>query len=453
MSLGAGLVLALLSAFALNWGWLEQHGAAQRAAAAVAPRAAALAALALRQPRLAHRLRRRARRLGASTSPRSRSRRSRSCRPPPRAGSACSPRSLTVAATARAVAGGRRRRARPRAARGLARRLARRTARRRRSAALVAWLAVSAIVVGRCSAPRRPGAALGLAAGTLYAAGDVATKARRRRRRLARRRAARARRARCSVRRVAARLPARRTPLATAGTSTLLTNALPIAAGIALFHERLPGGALGALRIVAFAASSRPRRCSARQPSETTRGGDLDRRACLAEELRLVGPAGEADQRARRELAQPREERLDVPPLVEHVRGEREVEALRPTARASRAPRRAARGRCAPRSRAAGRSRPPPSRSRSPRAPRAAATSDGTPSPQPSSTTRSPRDLGQRRGERGRRRPELGPVRQELVALERLLVDQRLGRRRPQQRRARRPRRRRELREERQGRP
>ena len=29
MTLGAGLVLALLSAFALNWGWLEQHGATQ----------------------------------------------------------------------------------------------------------------------------------------------------------------------------------------------------------------------------------------------------------------------------------------------------------------------------------------------------------------------------------------------------------------------------------------
>ena len=36
--------------------------------------------------------------------------------------------------------------------------------------------------------------------------------------------------------------------LATAGTSTLLTNALPIAGGIALFHERVPGGGLGALR-------------------------------------------------------------------------------------------------------------------------------------------------------------------------------------------------------------
>src|SRR5207247_2107807 len=41
--------------------------------------------------------------------------------------------------------------------------------------------------------------------------------------------------------------------LATAGLSSLLTNALPIAAGVAVFHESLPGGVLGALRLVAFA--------------------------------------------------------------------------------------------------------------------------------------------------------------------------------------------------------
>src|SRR5262249_3574011 len=42
--------------------------------------------------------------------------------------------------------------------------------------------------------------------------------------------------------------------LATAGVSTLLTNALPIAAGATIFHEGLPGGALGAARLLAFAA-------------------------------------------------------------------------------------------------------------------------------------------------------------------------------------------------------
>jgi hypothetical protein len=36
--------------------------------------------------------------------------------------------------------------------------------------------------------------------------------------------------------------------------ATLLTNALPIVAGTALFHEGLPDGALGALRVLAFVA-------------------------------------------------------------------------------------------------------------------------------------------------------------------------------------------------------
>jgi len=42
--------------------------------------------------------------------------------------------------------------------------------------------------------------------------------------------------------------------LTTAGLSTLLTNALPIAAGMVLFHEPLPSGLMGALRVTAFAA-------------------------------------------------------------------------------------------------------------------------------------------------------------------------------------------------------
>ncbi len=42
--------------------------------------------------------------------------------------------------------------------------------------------------------------------------------------------------------------------LTTAGIATLLTNALPIAAGMTVFGEPLPGGFLGALRIVSFAA-------------------------------------------------------------------------------------------------------------------------------------------------------------------------------------------------------
>jgi drug/metabolite transporter (DMT)-like permease len=42
--------------------------------------------------------------------------------------------------------------------------------------------------------------------------------------------------------------------LTTAGLSTLLTNALPIAAGMVLFHEPLPSGWIGAVRVGAFAA-------------------------------------------------------------------------------------------------------------------------------------------------------------------------------------------------------
>jgi hypothetical protein len=41
--------------------------------------------------------------------------------------------------------------------------------------------------------------------------------------------------------------------LATAGVASLLTNALPIAGGLLVFGETLPGGALGGIRALAFA--------------------------------------------------------------------------------------------------------------------------------------------------------------------------------------------------------
>jgi hypothetical protein len=95
------------------------------------------------------------------------------------------------------------------------------------------------------------GAGLGVAAGTLYAAGDVATKA------------ATFGGAWLAVvplvlaahgaAFVALQLGFQRGgALSTAGTSTLFTNALPIVAGIVLFQERVPGSALGALRVAAF---------------------------------------------------------------------------------------------------------------------------------------------------------------------------------------------------------
>jgi hypothetical protein len=68
--------------------------------------------------------------------------------------------------------------------------------------------------------------------------------------------------------------------LTVAGIATLLTNAVPIAAGTVLLHEPVPTGALGVLRVLAFAtvtagaillarpepARSHPPREAARQP-------------------------------------------------------------------------------------------------------------------------------------------------------------------------------------------
>ncbi len=119
------------------------------------------------------------------------------------------------------------------------------------------WTAIS-LAVAACLAVfglrgRSSGAALGLAAGVLYAAGDTATKA---------------------VFPGGAHLvlvPAvlclhglafvalqlgfqRGSPLETAGTATLLTNALPIAAGTIVYGESLGSGVFAVLRLLAFAA-------------------------------------------------------------------------------------------------------------------------------------------------------------------------------------------------------
>jgi hypothetical protein len=40
--------------------------------------------------------------------------------------------------------------------------------------------------------------------------------------------------------------------LVTAGLATVITNAVPIAAGMTIFHEPLPGGMFGALRVLSF---------------------------------------------------------------------------------------------------------------------------------------------------------------------------------------------------------
>jgi drug/metabolite transporter (DMT)-like permease len=120
---------------------------------------------------------------------------------------------------------------------------------------IAVWLACSVGLAGLAVvAPGlAPGAGLGAAAGLMYAAGDVATKA------------ATGGGARLAfvpvllachgLAFVCLQLGFQRgSALATAGVATLLTNAVPIAAGVALYHEHLPHGALGALRALAFAA-------------------------------------------------------------------------------------------------------------------------------------------------------------------------------------------------------
>jgi drug/metabolite transporter (DMT)-like permease len=122
--------------------------------------------------------------------------------------------------------------------------------------AVGAWFAVSLAVAGLAIGPGvsllAPGAGFGLAAGLMYAAADVGTKA-----------------AVSGGTFLLLFVPIwachgmaftliqlafqRGRALATAGLSSFCTNALPIFGGIAVYHEHVPGGALGVLRVVAFA--------------------------------------------------------------------------------------------------------------------------------------------------------------------------------------------------------
>ena len=120
-----------------------------------------------------------------------------------------------------------------------------------------AWMLASAAVAALAAGPAADlfsrAAGLGMAAGVLYAAGDVGTKAA------------------VSGGFHLAFVPAllachglafvalqlgfqRGGALTTAGLATLWTNALPIAAGMVVFGEPLPGGALGVARVAAFVA-------------------------------------------------------------------------------------------------------------------------------------------------------------------------------------------------------
>lgn len=120
------------------------------------------------------------------------------------------------------------------------------------SGSVVAWLAGSLAVAALAARALPPGAGLGTAAGVLYAAGDVGTKA-----------AVVGGRGLFFVPAVLGahglaficmQLAFQRGPrLATAGLAVLWTNALPILAGILLFAEGLPGGWRGEARAAAFA--------------------------------------------------------------------------------------------------------------------------------------------------------------------------------------------------------
>ncbi len=121
--------------------------------------------------------------------------------------------------------------------------------------AIAVWVAASAAVAAVFAGPAgrivAPGAGLGIGAGLLYSAGDVATKA-----------------AVAGWLLFAPVVPAasglgfallqmgfqRGKALATAGVSTLVANGLPIAAGMVLFHEPVPADVRGVLRVLAFVA-------------------------------------------------------------------------------------------------------------------------------------------------------------------------------------------------------
>ncbi len=121
-----------------------------------------------------------------------------------------------------------------------------------KGAAVIIWMLASVGAAGATARLLPPGAGLGTAAGVMYAAGDVGTKA------------ALAGGARlffvpallaCHGAAFACMQLAfqRGGRLATAGLAVLWTNALPIVAGTVLFGEGLPGGWRGAARVAAFA--------------------------------------------------------------------------------------------------------------------------------------------------------------------------------------------------------
>jgi drug/metabolite transporter (DMT)-like permease len=153
--------------------------------------------------------------------------------------------------------------------------------------AVAGWFAASWVACGFSIGPvaRRlaPGAGFGLAAGLMYAAADVGTKS--------------AWYGGFDLLFIAPiwlchglaftliQLSFQRgRALATAGLSSFCTNALPIAAGLLIYRERVPGGTLGVLRVVAFACVVAGAAAVARREAEEPKRaqspvplGDLER--------------------------------------------------------------------------------------------------------------------------------------------------------------------------------
>ena len=123
-------------------------------------------------------------------------------------------------------------------------------------AAIAAWLGatagLAALVLAASRRALRRGATFGIAGGLLFSVGDIATK-------VATQGGARIAFAPVLVAGYVLGTALiqmgyqRGGALSVAGLATLATNALPIAAGTVLLHESVPSGALGVLRVAAFA--------------------------------------------------------------------------------------------------------------------------------------------------------------------------------------------------------
>jgi drug/metabolite transporter (DMT)-like permease len=153
--------------------------------------------------------------------------------------------------------------------------------------AVAGWFLVSlvgaSIAIGPGARYLAPGAGLGLAAGLMYAAADVGTKE-----------------AVQGGTLLVFGAPVwgchllaftliqlsfqRGRALATAGLSSFCTNALPIAAGVTIYHETTPPGLLGGLRLVAFA-------CVVVGAAFVARGERVPRERAAGERAPVAAPA------------------------------------------------------------------------------------------------------------------------------------------------------------------